>query len=313
MFSPLIESGRRLAARVNRYLYVQHIGDIPPEERMLTGEYDGWFDSAETLIAQAFGKQSEEMGRWRALQKDLSEKASREIEGAPPGAGWDSARHEMESINKSILLLTAFENLLESSLAVAVTPVEIGHSLASLQADHPDPTKVAFVMMRFGATAAHANITAAIKSTLAPLGISALRADDKQYHDDLLWNILTYVYGCGFGIAVFERIETEPFNPNVALEVGYMLALRKPVCLLKDHTLPTLHADLVGKLYRVFDPLKPMKTIPKELSAWLRDKGWKRQPLAEATGDTAGTDPAGAPPPNERMQRTAPGKRKRQR
>ena len=34
MFSTLIESGRRLAARVNRYLYV-HIKDIAPEDRML--------------------------------------------------------------------------------------------------------------------------------------------------------------------------------------------------------------------------------------------------------------------------------------
>ena len=52
-----------------------------------------------------------------------------------------------------------------------------------------------------------------------------------------------------------------------------MLALRKHVCLLKDRTLNTLHADLVGKLYRVFDPLDPIGTIPAELSQWLKDKG----------------------------------------
>ena len=51
-----------------------------------------------------------------------------------------------------------------------------------------------------------------------------------------------------------------------------MLALNKDVCLLKDQTLRTLHADLVGKLYRVFDPLDPIETIPKELTKWLRDK-----------------------------------------
>lgn len=103
-------------------------------------------------------------------------------------------------------------------------------------------------------------------------GITAVRADDKQYHDDLLQNIQTYIYGCGFGIAVFERIEEENFNPNVSLEVGYMLALRKPVCLLKDKTLRTLHADLIGKLYRVFDPQDPLKTISSELSKWMKDK-----------------------------------------
>src|SRR3990172_35156 len=85
-------------------------------------------------------------------------------------------------------------------------------------------------------------------------------------------NILTYIYGCEFGIAVFERIESDEFNPNVSLEVGYMLALRKPVCLLKDRTLEILQADLVGKIYRVFDPQDPVGTIQDELSQWLRDK-----------------------------------------
>ena len=31
---------------------------------------------------------------------------------------------------------------------------------------------------------------------------------------------------------MFERIESERHNPNVALEVDYMMALGKPVCLL---------------------------------------------------------------------------------
>ncbi len=75
-----------------------------------------------------------------------------------------------------------------------------------------------------------------------------------------------------FGIALFERLEEDEFNPNVSLEVGYLRALRKPVCLLKDKTLKTLQTDLVGKLYKSFDPQDPKKTIPRELENWLRDK-----------------------------------------
>ena len=103
--------------------------------------------------------------------------------------------------------------------------------------------------------------------------IRGVKADDKQYHDDLLSNVQTYLYGCGFGIAVFERIEAEDFNPNVSLEVGYMLAMKKPVCLLKDQTLKTLPTDLVGKLYKEFDPQDSDNTIPDEISKWLSDKG----------------------------------------
>ena len=41
---------------------------------------------------------------------------------------------------------------------------------------------------------------------------------DKEYHEDLLPNILIYLHGCGMGVAVFERIEAEDFDPNVSLE-----------------------------------------------------------------------------------------------
>jgi hypothetical protein len=152
------------------------------------------------------------------------------------------------------------------------TPPEIAESLESFRSDYPNPRKVAFLMMRFGRTEAHKAIVEGISAALDPLGIAVVRADGKQYHDDLFPNVLTYVWGCGFGVAVFERIETEEFNPNIALEVGYMFALRKPVCLLKDRTLKTLHADLVGKLYRVFEPQDPLSSIPKELSLWVKDK-----------------------------------------
>ncbi len=72
---------------------------------------------------------------------------------------------------------------------------------------------------------------------------------------------------------MFERIEADEFNPNIALEVGYLLALRKPVCLLKDKTVKSLHTDLVGKLYRDFDPEDPAATIPTVLRQWPQDKG----------------------------------------
>jgi len=151
-------------------------------------------------------------------------------------------------------------------------PLEIHESLIRFHKDHPDINRNAFIMMRFGDTDAHKKIMISIKSILSKYKIKALRADEKEYHEDLFPNVLTYIYGSNFGIAVFERLETEDFNPNVSLEVGYMRALKKPICLLKDKTLEALQTDLVGKLYRAFDPQSPEKTIPKELEKWLRDK-----------------------------------------
>jgi hypothetical protein len=151
-------------------------------------------------------------------------------------------------------------------------PPELAESMKRFRKDHPNPTGCAFVMMRFGTTKAHTEIIQSIRDALANHGVKALRADDKEYHDDLFWNILTYIHGCGFGIAVFERIEQEEFNPNVALEVGYTMALKKPVLLLKDSTLKNLNADLVGKLYKTFDPQEISASIGPQIQRWLKDK-----------------------------------------
>lgn len=152
-------------------------------------------------------------------------------------------------------------------------PIEIRESLARFRKDYPDPAGVAFIMMRFSSAAPYAAISTAIRDSLNPFDIAAVRADEREYHSDLGQNVLTYLHGAGFGIAVFDRIESDQSNPNVAFEVGYMFARRKPVCLLKDKTLPTLPTDLVGRLYRVFDPYDVAATVQTSVSAWLTERG----------------------------------------
>jgi hypothetical protein len=80
------------------------------------------------------------------------------------------------------------------------------------------------------------------------------------------------MYGCRFGIAVFERIEDDSFNPNVSLEVGHMMGLGKPVCFLKERTLKTLHTDLVGRLYKWFDMESCETSMADALLKWMKDK-----------------------------------------
>jgi hypothetical protein len=152
-------------------------------------------------------------------------------------------------------------------------PAIIRDSLSRFRAQHRGAASTCFVMMRFGTTSVHSRVEKTIKTSLKRHGLVGVLARDREFHDDLYPNIQTYVHGCGFGIAVFERLETNEFNPNVALEVGYMFGLRKQVLLLKDKTLPALHTDLVGKLYKEFDPQNPEDTIPAMIDSWLSDKG----------------------------------------
>lgn len=170
------------------------------------------------------------------------------------------------------LFFTLLPELSQKRCGPSEVPVEIQDSLERFLMDHPEPSKAAFLIMRFRETRLHLEIYEAIAKCLEGNGIRALRADIKHYHDELYYNILTYMHGCGFGVAVFERIEEELFNPNISLEVGYLLAMQKPICILKDRTLKTLHTDLMGKLYKVFDPLNASASLDAALTEWLRDK-----------------------------------------
>lgn len=154
----------------------------------------------------------------------------------------------------------------------AQIPNDILDSYNQFNLDHSGDNLTAFVIMQIKDTGFHREIYEVIKSTCNSLGIRALRADEKEYSEDLFTNVKTYMHACSFGIAVFERISEDDINPNVSLEVGYMLGLGKRVCLLKEKTLQKLQTDLAGKLYRPFDLQNIKITMKGELTKWINDK-----------------------------------------
>jgi hypothetical protein len=156
-----------------------------------------------------------------------------------------------------------------------VSSPEIASGIDKFRLDHPIGKRTAFIIMQFSSTKPHKELVDCIRNTLTAHGITALRADDKQYMDDLFPNIKVYMHGCDFGIAVFDRITEDDFNPNVSLEVGYMMGMGKDVLLLKDQTLKSLQTDLTGKLYKSFDTTEIAKTMPPQIDKWLTDKGLK--------------------------------------
>src|SRR4051812_47791950 len=101
----------------------------------------------------------------------------------------------------------------------------LADSLYKFRQDHPETLKVAFFMTKFSKEQPYPQIFNVLKDVYAENGITLLRADDKFYHPDLYTNIETYLHSCGSGIAFFDTMEQEDFNPNVALEVGYMMSL----------------------------------------------------------------------------------------
>lgn len=158
----------------------------------------------------------------------------------------------------------------QRKVIVFESPPEIQDSLRRLQRDFPRPKKTGFIIMRFEEGKAYTLLVHAIKAGLRHHDLEGVRADERQYNDKLFENVLTLMHGCGFGIAVFDHAEKEAFNPNVAFEVGYLLAMGKPVCLLKDSRLQSLPTDLIGRLYTPFDARDPARSIARELTSWLR-------------------------------------------
>lgn len=138
-------------------------------------------------------------------------------------------------------------------------------------ADHPDVDHNVFLMMRFKNGRQFQEVERVIRDTLAASGYQALRADYKEYASELWDNVVVYMLGCPFGIAVFEEIDEREFNPNVALELGFMLALGKRCLVLKDQRMPRLPTDIVGRLYRAFDTYDISPTLGPAVQGWLRD------------------------------------------
>lgn len=145
----------------------------------------------------------------------------------------------------------------------------LDHSLRQFLEDHPQPDRNVFVMMRFNNTDQMKQVYESLKSALAARGMHAVRADDRDYTGELWSNIEVYLTGCQYGIAVFEDVDQRDYNPNVSLELGYLMGRGKRTLLLKEKRLPNLPSDVVHRLYKEFDIFDIANSIEREVGQWI--------------------------------------------
>lgn len=136
--------------------------------------------------------------------------------------------------------------------------------------DHPDIARNVFIMTPYHK--AVANVIEALEEALRKAGLNPLRADGKNYLKDRnLWhNVCVYMLCCGSGVAVLEHEARREFNPNVALEYGFMRALDKRVLLLTEKNFKAIRADIGGIVRETFDVRRPQSVVAA-VSRWLRD------------------------------------------
>jgi nucleoside 2-deoxyribosyltransferase len=156
-------------------------------------------------------------------------------------------------------------------------PEHLSPALERFYEEFPPPKPVGFVIMRFGSTPEHKAVLKALEDVSRAVDVTLIRADHHQYHDDLLENIRVYLHGCSFGIAIFEDADNKGFNPNVSLEVGYLLALGKHVLPLKSSSLSRMPSDLLSKLYISYTPASIDSKTKKEISDWISQRVFVRR------------------------------------
>lgn len=153
----------------------------------------------------------------------------------------------------------------------------LGRLIKKFAKNHPRYNTNVFLMMPFEESRHNQAVTRAIKSALAEYGLLGLRVDDREYASTLWDNICIYALGCKYGVAVFERTRSANFNPNVAIELGFALGRNKKVLILKDRRIRSLPSDIVGRLYRQFDPLRLGASIRRQVGAWAKNLGLKKK------------------------------------
>lgn len=142
--------------------------------------------------------------------------------------------------------------------------------------DHPRYEQNILIMTRFvSENKLLEELDKELRSVLRSYGLDSVRADDKMYmRDRNLWNnVCVYAICCKYGIAILEDRVADEFNPNVALEYGFMRALNKPALLLADVGFRNLRADIIGTLREQFDITDIKGTIKKPVEKWLKELG----------------------------------------
>src|SRR5205814_3868140 len=141
--------------------------------------------------------------------------------------------------------------------------------------EHPFDTNV-FGMTRLPDTQDETNpdpVVAAldaIRNACKAHGLEFHLASDRMIVDDLWANVAAHMWGCRYGIALFENRKSRGINYNLTIEVGGMLVAGRRLALLKDRSIERLPIDLVGKIYKSVD-FDDANATGAAIHLWVKD------------------------------------------
>jgi len=105
--------------------------------------------------------------------------------------------------------------------------------------------------------------------------LTARRADQRTYEDQLWENLCVYMLSSRYGIAILEDRVARELNPNIALEYGFMKAFNRSVGLFRDVNFKHDRADLTGKLATPFviskNGVLEKRSLREAVARWATD------------------------------------------
>src|SRR5579859_524512 len=135
-----------------------------------------------------------------------------------------------------------------------------------LDAYKRDTYRNVFIMMRYREDTPLTNIVEVVSNALREHGLNPILAKAKRLHPELWSNVLACMEYARYGIVIFEDVDgSHEFNPNIAIELGYMLARGRPCLILKDRRMAAVPTDIAGRVYDTFDSHNPEGTIPSAI------------------------------------------------
>jgi hypothetical protein len=155
-----------------------------------------------------------------------------------------------------------------------LAPPAIVGPLRGFLEDHPFDTNV-FGMTRFpdakaGTKDPVGRALAVAKDVCAEFGLELHLASDRAITDDLWSNVTAHMWGCRYGIGLFEDRVDRGLNHNLLIEVGAMIMTGRRCALLKDGSIDKMPTDFIGMIYKSVN-LEVESTVRDRVTDWLKD------------------------------------------
>jgi hypothetical protein len=109
------------------------------------------------------------------------------------------------------------------------------------------------------------NVINTVKAAVQAEAYHPYLAAETKLHDNVWENVECLMLACARGIAIVENRFNPKLNPNVAMEWGWMRAMKKPVLYLieKAVTAEQIQPDVMGLIRSRFDWDNPEADIPR--------------------------------------------------